>query len=205
MRSRIIVFCLVAVVAAGCTSKEKEIQRILESPISYRSHVSPSADFSRYSTWDWVPEPSQDRTPNPHGDDPDIRAAIEADVVKHMEARGYTQSGDDPTLAVNYYVAGRDIDSDFMKSMYDGKYYPEYRLGYEGPGKSQYRWREGELVIFIFDTETREMVWQGSALAEVTVEAPLDRRLERLHKAIKTTFASFPGRPRVQSHESTGG
>ena len=71
--------------------------------------------------------------------------------------------------------------------------------------KARTRWKEGEVVVFIFDTQTREMVWQGSAMAEVTLDAPLDRRLERLDKAMKTMFTSFPGRPRVQPHESTGG
>ena len=204
MRLRV-VFCLFGVVVAmGCTSKEKEIQRILDSPISYRSHVAPSADFHAYSTWDWVPAPPQTTTPNPRGNDPDIRAAIETEVAKHMEARGYSRASGGATLAVNYHVADRDIDSDFMKTMYDGTYYPEYRIGYSGPNKVRYQWQEGEVVVFIFDTSTREMVWQGSALAEVTLDAPVDKRLQRIDKAIKGMFTSFPGRPRVQTHESSG-
>ena len=190
---------------SACNSKEKEIQRILDSPISYRSHVAPSANFDNYSSWDWIPPVPASVSPNPRGEDPNIRKAIESEVTKHMEARGYNQTGGGATLAVNYHVADRQIDSDYMKQMYDGKYYPEYRIGYSGPNKARSKWEEGELVVFIFDTQTREMVWQGSAMAEITLDAPLDKRLERLNKAIKTMFTSFPGRPRVQSHESTGG
>jgi hypothetical protein len=38
------------------------------------------------------------------------------------------------------------------------------------------------------------MVWRSSATAEVTADAPLDRRVERLNDAIKVMFTSLPGK-----------
>jgi hypothetical protein len=83
-----------------------------------------------------------------------------------------------------------------MEKMYDGNYLPEYRMDYHGPRSAKKRWEEGSLLVFIFDNETRQMVWQGSATAEITDEAPEPQRVERLNKVSKTMFTSLPGRPR---------
>ena len=51
----LIIIALVTVV--GCTSKEKEIQRIIDSPLTVESFAQEGVDFKKYSTWNWVPAP----------------------------------------------------------------------------------------------------------------------------------------------------
>lgn len=188
-----IAVCLLATVV-GCGSKSKEIDRIIESPIDYYSHLSPQADMSRYQTWGWlsplVDEQAVDKLQIEQG----IRVAIESAVDQRMTDRGFRRVASSPDLVINYHVAGKDIDAEYIRQMYDGKYYPKYRINFEGPRSARNEWKEGSIIIFAFDPATGNLVWRSSATAEVTDEAPLDRRVERLNQAIKMMFTSLPGK-----------
>lgn len=194
MRRVIWLVPLLVVLTAGCSNKEKEIARILESPIEYHSHKSPWADFTDYRTWSWVPVRHEEAV-DPREADPAVREVIEAAISKQMEIRGYRATSVAPDIVLNYHVASREITSDYIAHMYDGRYYPEYRMDFAGPRSARRRWDEGSLIIFAFDTTTREMVWRSSAKAEITGDAPLEGRAKRLNLAVKNMFASLPGRP----------
>lgn len=194
MASKIHLIACILLVAVGCGSKNKEIDRIIRSPIDYHSHLSPRADMSRYETWDWLSPLVDDQALDKRQIEDGIRLAIESAVNTRMEDRGYRRSVGSPDMVLNYHVAGRDIDKDYMRRVYDGNYDPKYRKNFDGPGRSQDNWTEGSIILFAFDSTSGELVWRSSATAEVTDEAPLDRRVERLNEAIKMMFTSFPGR-----------
>lgn len=186
---------LLALALAGCGSGNKEINRIMESPIAYNSHLSPFVDLSQYRTWDWV-SPLVDETVLDRAQiEPGLRQAAESAINDRMTDRGYRRVASSPDLVINYHVAGRDIDEDYIREMYNGKYYPKYRVNFSGPRSAKKKWQEGSILIFIFDPDSGEMIWRSSATAEVTDEAPLDRRIERLNTAIKMVFTSLPGKP----------
>ena len=180
---------------AGCGSANKEIDRIMESPISYNSHLSPAVDLSQYRTWDWLSPLVDESSLDLLEVDPDLRKAAESAIDQRMKDRGYSRTIISPDLVINYHVAGKDIDEDYIKKMYDGNYYPKYRINFSGPRSAKKRWEEGSILIFIFDPVSGEIVWRSSATTEVTGDAPIDRRIERLNKAIKMVFTSLPGKP----------
>ncbi len=184
---------LVLIAAAGCGSKD-DVKRILESPISYQSYVSPWAEFERYKTWDWVAAPAAgaDET---RVRDPQLRRAMEEGVARQMSVRGYKRTAISPDIVVNYHYATNTINRDYIKKMYDGSYYPDYRMDFEGPRSARSRWEEGSLVVFVFETVSRRMIWRGSAHAEVTDKAPIEESKKRLNEALKWMFTSLPGRP----------
>lgn len=184
---------LALVLLAGCGSKD-EVKRILESPISYQSYVSPWAEFEHYKTWDWVPGSGAGADQTRVGD-PRLRRAMEEGVARQMSIRGYTRSTVSPDIVVNYHYATTTIDRDYIKKMYDGSYYPLYRMDFEGPRSARKRWEEGSLIVFIFETVSKRMIWRGSAKAEVTGEAPIEESEKRLNDALKWMFTSLPGRP----------
>jgi hypothetical protein len=192
---------VLALAIIGCgSSRDKEIQRILDSPISYKSHLSAWANMENYRTWHWVPIPQATRV-DPRASDPKLRDEIEKAVTKHMVERGYTKVDGSPDLQVNYHVTTQDVDRDFMKTMYDGKYWPAYRMDFRGSGKAAREWKEGSVLIFIFDAQSQEIVWQSSAMAEIIDEAPEEGSAARLNEAIKVMFVSLPGRPAWQMNE----
>jgi hypothetical protein len=186
---------LLLLVFAGCGSGNKEINRIMESPISYNSHLSPSVDLSQYRTWDWLSPLVDETSVDRQALEPEMRQAIETTVGERMKDRGYSRTIVSPDLVINYHVAGADIDEDYIKKMYDGKYYPKYRTDFSGPRSAKKKWQEGSILVFIFDPVSGELVWRASAIAEVTGDAPIDRRIERLNQALKMVFTSLPGKP----------
>ncbi|UCH85472.1 MAG: DUF4136 domain-containing protein [Candidatus Latescibacterota bacterium] len=194
MRWMVIAGLVLLLAASGC-GKKNEVKRIMESPIDYQSYVSPWADFQRYRTWDFV-ELNDQRSDETRNLDPGIKKAITDAITKQMDVRGYKKVTRAPDIVLSYHVAVRTIDKDFIKEMYDGSYYPDYRMDFSGPRSARKRWDEGSLIIFAFDTYTRKLIWEGTAVAEVTDEAPLDQRAERIDKAARWMFTSLPGRPR---------
>jgi len=192
---------VLALAIIGCgSSRDKEIKRIMDSPISYKSHLSSWANMENYRTWNWVPMPQAVRV-DPRASDPQLRAAIEKAIAMHMKERGYTKVDGSPDLQVNYHVAKHDIDREFMETMYDGKYWPDYRMDFRGSGKAAREWKEGAVLVFLFDTSSQEIVWQSSATAEITDQAPEERGAARLNEAMKVMFTSLPGRPAWQMNE----
>jgi len=188
-----LVICLLVIVP-GCGSKNKEIARIIESPIDYNSHLSPWADMSRYVTWDWLSPLVDDEAIDKMQIEEGIRVAIESAVDFRMKDRGFRRSASSPDMVLNYHVTGKDVDADYIRQMYDGNYYPKYRINFDGPRSARNSWKEGSIIIFAFDSATGDMVWRSSATAEVTGEAPLDQRVERLDNAVKMMFTSLPGK-----------
>jgi hypothetical protein len=182
------------VVVAGCGSKNKEIDRIIESPIDYHSHLSPHADMSRYITWDWLSPLVDDGALEKLQVEEGVRLAIESAVDVRMNDRGFRRVGSSPDMVLDYHVAGKDIDAAYIRQVYDGKYDPKYRKNFDGPRRAKSEWQEGSIILFAFDATSGEIVWRSSAKAEVTEEAPLDRRVERLNDAIKLMFTSLPGK-----------
>jgi hypothetical protein len=185
--------CLLVVVV-GCGSKSKEINRIIESPIDYHSHLSPRADMSRYNTWDWLSPLVDEGAVEKQQLEDDIRLAIQSAIELRMRDRNYRHVTSSPDMVIDYQVAGQDIDADFMREKYDERYDPKYRRNFDGPRRLRDSWQEGSIVIFAFDAVTGEIFWRSSAKAEVTDEAPLEQRVERLDEAIKMMFTSLPGK-----------
>ena len=186
-----------AIGVTGCgSSRDKEIQRILDSPIDYDSHLSAWANMGSYLTWSWVPMPKAVDV-DPRASDPQLRSTIENAVGEQMSVRGYKRTNDAPDLYVNYHVTTQEITKQYIQHMYDGSYYPNYRMDFQGSGKE---WDEGSLLIFLFDAKSQQMVWQASATAEITDQAPEAKSAARLNTAIKTLFTSLPGRPSWQSN-----
>lgn len=200
MSSRIVVLVALVIGIGGCgSSRDKEIQRILDSPVDYDSHLSAWVKMESYVTWSWVPMPKAVNV-DPRASNPQLRGAIESAVASQMKVRGYTASSDAPDLYANYHVVTQQINKQYVQQMYNGSYWPQYRMDYEGSSKDRNQWEEGLLVIFLFDAKSEQMVWQGTATAEITDEAPEQKSVERLDTVIKTLFTSLPGRPSWQSN-----
>ena len=189
---------MVLVAVAGCSSREKEIKRILDSPIEYDAHVSPWANFNAFVTWDWLPVQNNVARVA----DPQLQQAIEQAVATQMHVRDYQKTTGFADLVINYHVTAQQVNSDYIEQMYDGKYLPDYRVDFEGPRKARKRWDEGSLIILIFDRASRKMVWRGVAKAEIATDAPVEQSAVRVNKAIKQMFTSLPGRPRFNTGAS---
>ena len=185
----LIMVALIAIV--GCTSKQKEIQRIVDSPLTVESFAQEGVDFKTYNTWNWVPAPQtpMDKNSREAWIDETIKGAFEDE----MFSRGYRRVDSAYDLIANYHLAVEQIDENYINTYYGGQY-PEYKMDMKGDKDDKQTWQEGTLIFFVFDSRSGQLVWQASVQAEVTGESSREQSEARVKKATKMMFEHSPKR-----------
>lgn len=168
---------LFAVVITGCAT------------MNLATDYDPSANFSGLKTYAWVPSPS--RGPDdPRVDNTLLESRIHAAVDSALAAKGYRQdTSGKPDFLVGYHAAVRDkMDVYAMNDMYG------YRRGW-GWGVSDvqvYQYEEGSLVLDVVDPTTKQLLWRGSAQAEVNRRLAPEAREQRIQEAVRRLLERFP-------------
>jgi len=176
-KTRTLIVWMVAVMVAGC-SGGMEIQTDFDA----------TADFSRYSTWDWVPEPAEE-TGDPGVDDPIVRARIQSAVAEELAKHGYLRAADAPDFLVNYHTAMKDeLDVVEMQDYYDRMPYNEFQQDVT----YTYTWHKGTLILDFIDSDSSKLVWRGVARAEVNLNDPPDKKKKRIATAVERMLREFP-------------
>lgn len=148
-----------------------------------------SANFSAYRTYQWMPgnqEPTGDKRVDNSLVDARIRNAVEA----QLRSKGYHQppATGQPDFFVAYHAGVKDLSKGASTQRYIGD-----------RGSGQYTtindiqpYKEGALLIDIVDGASKQLVWQGSALAEVDPGMTAKERNERINRIVGAMFAHFP-------------
>jgi hypothetical protein len=192
--ARFLFIALLMVLVAGCSSPAKKAQAVFDSPIIVDVQYDEEIDFNQYKTWTWLPGASA-LTGRERLDDPRFESHVKAIISGRLFERGFRQDNTQPNLFVNYYASVEDIDEDVIESKYDGIYSPDYHMELpESEKKKKRQWEEGTLFIFVFDSQTKQVVWYGSAQAEVYGEMPDKMRGDRIRTAIEMMMEGFPSR-----------
>ena len=169
--------------ASGCASD------------NIRSDYDPSADFSRYETFNFFPDAGPEQT---NYQSFFSRYMITA-ITREMQARGYTMS-EDPDILINFNANLRE-KTDVRTSpapMYGGGYYG-YRGGYYDPwggygyGQETHvsQYTEGIFNIDLVDARAKKLVWEAVAVGRVTEKA-LEELEERVNAGVAKAFAKYP-------------
>ena len=173
-----------ALLAAGCTTR----------PV-IRAHSAPGADVAAYRTFGFFDKLATDDSNYSSL----LSQYLKAATTREMEARGYRYQATDPDLVLNFHLGEKD--------KIEGRAGPNFGLSFgRGWGwRSGYAWgmgindtdlrttTEGTLTIDIVDRSKNELVWAGSAVAEVTRKT-LDDPRAAIDRTVPLIFAKFPGR-----------
>lgn len=163
-------FLLIAVLIAllsGCSSPAKKAQIVYDSPITVDVQYDDELDFDKYKTWVWLPGAGA-LTGFPRLDDPRFESHVKSIIWGKLFERGYRKDDAKPDLFINYYASVEDINEDYIEDKYEGFYSPDYHMELpESEHKKKREWEEGTLFSFVFDSQTKQVVWYGSAQAEV--------------------------------------
>ena len=186
---RLIALVAAAVLVGACATPGPEI----------RTDYDAEADFSRYSTFAFMPraERPERRTYETLED----RRVIAA-VTRELEARGYRRVEQDPDLLVNFALSAdqvqelRQVPSARMHwhphwyGWRGGFYHPWPYYSYETWVD---RYERGTLFIDLVDAERRQLVWEGRAVSRVT-RADREDPARALDNAVTEIFARYPFR-----------
>lgn len=172
---RILILALLILAVAGCNS------------IEVRSDFDPEVDFRQYRTFNFLPKrPGPGRDPLTEG--ALIRKRVHAAVRAQLESKGYafSESGT-PDLLVAYHVN--------VKERVDVTSYGYHRWdGWSGAGGVDvYRYNEGQLILDLIESKSKDLVWRGWATA-VVGDTP-DSQPGKLEEAIEKILARYPPEP----------
>jgi hypothetical protein len=156
------------------------------SGISTSTDYDPAVNFSTFSTYDWI---------DSEGQVDDITSSrVRQSVDAAMTAKGFTQSTSNPDLAVSYQVTSAERRSyNTVNTGWGG--------GYRGAGwgmsmgtttTTENVWQEGSLILGIFDTGTKNLVWTGTATTDLDPSRSPQERQELIDSAVSKMMGDFP-------------
>ena len=160
------------------------------SGISTTSDYDPAVDFTKYSTYTWL---------DTEGDDIDsiTDSRIRSSIDGVLSVNGF-QKGSNPDLAVGYQGTSAERRSyNTVNSGWGGGYgWGGYGWGgYGGMGMSRtYEnvWEEGTLIVGLFDVESKNLVWTGTATATIDPGRTPEERQKLIDDAVAKMFRDFP-------------
>ena len=176
---RVFVLAASALLAQACAS------------ISVDREFDPDANFAAYQTFDWMP--TESRRVDLRARDPMVEQRIRDAIERELGAKGLQKAGsDEPDVRIAYLLVLQDgLDPQTMYETSD----PDWRYRTYGPARTATRTQfltTGTLVIDVFDSGRKELVWRGVAEGEVKDIQDPEKRTARINSAVKDILAEFP-------------
>jgi hypothetical protein len=143
------------------------------------------ANFSQYKTYSW-----QEIKPANSLWDARIKNAVDAQLT----AKGWTQvdsGGDVAIVAIKTTQTERSL-----QTFYNGFGGGWGWRGFGGMGEAtttEQDYKEGTLVVDLYDAKTKQLIWRGSA--EDTVSDKAAKNEKNLDKGVAKMFKKFPPEP----------
>jgi hypothetical protein len=145
------------------------------------------ANFTQYKTYSW----EQVKTKDPL-DVVRIKNAVNADLA----AKGWTQvdSGGDVSIVAIEITTNQQTLNTFYDGFGGG--WGWRRFGGGGFGEATTTtdtYKVGTVVVDLFDTKTKQLVWRGSS--SDTLSNNSDKNIKNLDKGVQKMFKNFPPSP----------
>jgi len=168
------------------------------SGISTNTDFDPAVDFSGFQTYAWLPAGNgMDDGSGVHANqltDSRIRSAVEA----NLNAKGMRKvSPDQADLGVGYQVTAQDRVQYNTVSTGWGGGYGGYYGGWGGMGMASSQtyatnYTDGSLILGIFETSEKKMIWQGVATKTLSENPDTEERTQTINDAVAKLLADFP-------------
>ena len=146
-----------------------------------------TAEFSHYKTYSW----GKVHTQNPLWGD-----RIKTDVASALAAKGWTEvesGGDVSIMAMEMTKDHRTLNT-YYDNFGGGWGWRRWGGGFgDGFGTStttEETYRVGTLVVDLFDTNTKKLIWRGSA--SDTLSDKSDKNIKTLNSDVQKMFDHFP-------------
>ena len=161
------------------------------SSVNVTSDRSPTVDFSAFETFAWLPDGQSDGTSQATDQitDQRIRLAMESQLAE----RGLREVSSGADLMVGYQLTTRTNVSYRTTGTHWG------RSGWGGwsGGVSTMRTvpvysSAGTLLIRMYETEEKTLVWHGSGQADLRSFNDPEQRQERINDVVRSILSRFP-------------
>jgi hypothetical protein len=138
-----------------------------------------SANFSQYKTYSWS---------NVKTKDPLLVDRIKSAVNSALSAKGLTQVDSGGDLTINAMEITRNHQT--LNTFYDGGFGGWRWGGFGDATTTTETYKVGTLVVDLFDTQSKELVFRGSS--SDTLSNNSDKNIKNLNKGVDKMFKHFP-------------
>jgi hypothetical protein len=156
------------------------------SGISTSTDYDPAVNFSAFSTYDWIDSEGQV--------DNITSSRVRSSVDAAMAAKGFTQSTSNPDLAISYQITSAERRSfNTVNTGWGGGYrHGGWGMSMGTSTTTENVWQEGSLILGIFDTGTKNLVWTGTATTDIDQSRSPQERQELIDSAVGKMMGDFP-------------
>jgi Domain of unknown function (DUF4136) len=148
-----------------------------------------NANFGQYKTYSWANVKTQD---------PLLVERIKSAVHSALAAKGWSQveSGADVSVVAIEMTRDQQTLNTFYDSFGGGWGWRRFGGGgFGGPGFGEATtttetYKVGTLVVDLFDTKTKQLIWRGAA--SDTLSNNSDKNIKNLDKGVDKMFKHFP-------------
>lgn len=170
-------FFLILLVSWHCSSRSTE------------TSFDKQADFKSYQyyTWDEMPTSPADRASNPLPHRGQLEAWVREAIVHELGKKGFTKTVANPDFLVSYRVTLRDkihVEDWSQLNDYDSNNNNIMKLPY----------KEGTILIDIFDTKLDFVSWRGYSSDAVKAEFNINKAEREIRKTVGSILSGFPPR-----------
>jgi hypothetical protein len=140
-----------------------------------------SVDFSKYRTYTWLHEPNIP--------DPLLRQQAEDAVNRQLQLKGLRMVTDPEQADLGIAVNGATQEKRTLQTFYDD--WPGWYWGGWGTATTyENTYTVGTLVVDLFDSQTRRVVWRGVG-SDTLSEKPAKNE-KKIDKVVDKMFEHFP-------------
>jgi hypothetical protein len=143
-----------------------------------KTDYSHSTDFGRYRTYSWISVKAGDSL---------WQDRITQAVDSQLAAKGWSKvpSGGDASVS----AFGATHNQQTLQTFYDG--FPGWRWrGFDEATTTVENTPVGTLVVDIFDTQSKKLLWRGSSSDSLSEKS--DKNEKKLEKSVEDMFKHFP-------------
>jgi hypothetical protein len=156
------------------------------SGISTSTDYDPAVDFTAFSTYDWI---------DSEGEVDNITSSrVRQSVDAALTAKGFSQSSSNPDIAVSYQITTAERRSfNTVNAGWGGGYRGAgWGMGMGTSTTTEQVWNEGSLILGIFDTGSKNLVWTGTATTDIDSSRSPQERQELIDSAVNKMMGDFP-------------
>jgi len=146
-----------------------------------------NVNFANLKTYNWMPVPEKS------GVDSFVVQRVKNAVNAELKAKGLTMTSSNPDFLIAEHLGKEDkVQTDTWGYDYGarGRYWGG---GYGAPAAvSTYEYQEGSLILDFVDSKSKQLIWRGSAKAEVQNIRTPEKSEKVINKAVKMMMKKFP-------------
>jgi hypothetical protein len=138
-----------------------------------------NANFTQYKTYSWSSVKTKD---------PLLVDRIKSEVNSTLAAKGLTQVDSNGDLSITAMEITKNQQT--LNTFYDGGFGGWRWGGFGDATTTTETYKVGTLVVDLFDTQSKELVFRGSS--SDTLSSNSDKNIKNLNKGVEKMFKHFP-------------